>query len=190
MNDPLLRWLTSESVRDNAIVTLVVGGPLSVYLAFVVNRFATFRQTKFSALTEIALLQKLTLETDNCLKAQVAIRAILEVPVAALAVEKQISAARALHKLRGRLREYFLTEFAVEMAKRGITRYARLEGDDWVEAQQAIYMRARSVIRDAVKAIERLEPDYVQIFLGLPMEKPRPRRSDCGDCCDNCNRTI
>jgi hypothetical protein len=190
MIETLFHWLLSDSVRDNTIVTLVIGGPLSVYLAIIVNRLASFRQIKFSALMEVALLQKTTLDTDSCLKARIAMRAFLEVPVAALVEDRQKDVANVLFELRKNLRRYFLDEFDVEMAKREHTKYAQLCGDEWVEAQSDIYNRAHGVIRDAVRRIQKLRPDYGQILMFTPSSRRWFRTSDCAETFESRNPTI
>lgn len=148
------------------LITIFVGGPLSIYLAFVVNRLAAFRQIRLMAVNEIAGLRKATLETDNYGQAFVTLMWFLESPVIAMAAEDQWEVTSALKTLRHNLRSYFQNAFDSEVRNLGYRERFQLKGQVWAEAQTKVYGEARDVLRRAVKQLQELRPDPWRI-LGL-----------------------
>ena len=162
----LAPWLWNNSIRDNVIVTIVVGGPLSIYLAFLVNRLAAFRAIRLSAINELALFHKVCLESGDALRGSIVVNALLEIPVICFAAEEQWDAAHTLKDIRTNLRTHFRNEFDSAGMDRSFHQRADFRGNEWVDAQQEIFKKSKEMLRNAFVKIQRIRPSPWRI-LGL-----------------------
>ena len=164
-------WLWSDSIRDNLLVTIAVGGPLGLYLAFVVNRLAAFREIRLSAINEIALIRSRTLATQSCFEGHIIIKWFLETPVIAMCAEEQWETAKELAGIRNNLRSYFGAEFDNAGINKGYHERTQLAGGEWISAQEDVYAKSKLVLRDAVQKIQQLRPNRLRIVGLIPSNR-------------------
>jgi hypothetical protein len=161
----------TRGLLENIAVTVIVGGPLAVYLAFLVNRLAAFRQIKISVISEIAETKKNTLMMPNYMAAFVYIKWLLEAPTIAMGAEEQWDAMAAIIAVRKEIRAYLPEKLDECMARRNILRRELFNGDDWLLDQHDVYREAAPKIREWVDRIQSLEPDMIRVLGLMPKNR-------------------
>lgn len=161
-------------------MTVIVGGALSVYLAFVVNRLAAFRQIRLSAITELAMFRKAIIETENAFKASIIVRSFAETQVIALASEEQWKAAATLKTIRKNWREHFKSEFDNAGRNLGHGKRDELKGEEWLKVQDDIHKKSQLVYRESVKQIQDMRPEILRILGCIPSNQTLNRWENHG----------
>lgn len=159
----------TRGLLENIVVTIIIGAPLSVYLAFVVNNLASFRQIKLSALGAISSIKLTLLESRNYREAYAKLRWILELPVISMAAEEQWNASKKLADIRKEIREWTTTNgLTKRMNELRITSAEEFEGEQWISEGNNLVLSSQEKIREWVLSIYSLRPDIFCVLCLVP----------------------
>lgn len=163
--------LVTRGLLENIVVTIVVGAPLSYWLAKVVNRLAAFDQIKVSAIREIGSLKKITTQSENYMSAMVQIRWLLEDPAILLGGEEQWDAMGTMITVRKEVREEVIKRFEAILARHSYTNRKQLQGGEWLKAQEEVFNDLSPAIRKWVNSVQTLQPDLLRIVGAIPRNR-------------------
>ena len=173
----IVNYLANRSIWDNVFVTILVGMPLSYWLAKVVHRLVAFHQAKIAAVKDIGSLKRITTLSDNLHTALREINWVMEEPPILMGGEEQWEAMINLVRIRDVVRKKLTERFDDEAMSMGFAKRPDLKGDQWLEVQAKVFKdpATKALVKGWLDDVQSLEPDFVRIIGLLPRNRTLDR---------------
>jgi hypothetical protein len=184
----------TNAVLIPILTSITVGIPLAIYTGVVTTRLMSFNVAKAEAIQTVMELPVKLRGAGDPYQAEQILRVLFLGIRNRLNADRHYEAADALlihNEVLERRALKFILDGLNEEEKASIreSRHVGMDMPRWREIMGRDFWGSDQSAFDALIPIHRLRPNYLRTFAIARIPQVAVR-SDCGDCCENCNRTL